>query len=67
MHNFAFQGLQSKHNLVKDNIMRDAGQGSTQGLAHATGPKPKYDKHPALGICGMSGLRGFTDDLLVKT
>lgn len=47
--------------------MRDAGQGETHGLAHAPGPKAKYDKQPVLGIFGMSGLRGFTDDLLVKT
>jgi len=29
--------------------------------------KPKYDKHPDMGVMGMSGLRGFKEELLYKT
>ena len=29
--------------------------------------KPKYDKHPDEGVVGMSGLRGFAEELLYKT
>ena len=47
--------------------MRDIGQGSTSNMHSQGATKPKYDKAPALGIFGMSGLRGFAEELVAQT
>ena len=61
----------SSHTKLKDNIAREAREivtyGSTDDINSSVSFKPKYHKEPQHGIIGMSGIRSFKEELVLKS